>query len=37
MGVAVVRETPAGGVDTEDDLHRANVRWTELSAERRDA
>jgi 3-deoxy-manno-octulosonate cytidylyltransferase (CMP-KDO synthetase) len=34
MGVAVVRELPAGGVDTEDDLLRANVRWTELSAER---
>jgi hypothetical protein len=28
---------PAGGVDTEDDLNRANARWTELSAERRDA
>jgi 3-deoxy-manno-octulosonate cytidylyltransferase (CMP-KDO synthetase) len=34
MGVAVVRELPAGGVDTEDDLERANARWTELSAER---
>jgi len=34
MGVAVVRELPPGGVDTEDDLVRANVRWTELSAER---
>ena len=34
MGVAVVSELPAGGVDTEDDLERANVRWTELSAER---
>jgi 3-deoxy-manno-octulosonate cytidylyltransferase (CMP-KDO synthetase) len=34
MGVAVVRESPAGGVDTEDDLKRANARWTELSAER---
>lgn len=34
MGVAVVRELPAGGVDTEDDLIRANIRWTELSAER---
>jgi 3-deoxy-manno-octulosonate cytidylyltransferase (CMP-KDO synthetase) len=34
MGVAVVSEIPAGGVDTEDDLARANARWTELSAER---
>jgi 3-deoxy-manno-octulosonate cytidylyltransferase (CMP-KDO synthetase) len=34
MGVAVVRELPAGGVDTEDDLIRANIRWTELTAER---
>jgi CMP-2-keto-3-deoxyoctulosonic acid synthetase len=34
MGVALVRESPAGGVDTEDDLKRANARWTELSAER---
>jgi 3-deoxy-manno-octulosonate cytidylyltransferase (CMP-KDO synthetase) len=33
MGVAIVREAPAGGVDTEDDLERANARWTELSAE----
>ncbi|HUQ81296.1 MAG TPA: 3-deoxy-manno-octulosonate cytidylyltransferase [Gemmatimonadaceae bacterium] len=34
MGVAVVSELPIGGVDTEDDLARANARWRELSAER---
>ena len=34
MGVAVVGELPARGVDTEEDLVRANARWTELSAER---
>jgi 3-deoxy-manno-octulosonate cytidylyltransferase (CMP-KDO synthetase) len=34
MGVAAVSEVPDGGVDTEDDLVRANARWTELSAER---
>ena len=34
MGVAAVSEGPVGGVDTEDDLARANARWLELSAER---
>ena len=34
MGVASVNEGPIGGVDTEDDLARANARWLELSAER---
>ena len=34
MGVASVSELPIGGVDTEDDLARANARWLELSAER---
>ena len=37
MGVATVDEVPAGGVDTEEDLARANARWTELSALGRDA
>jgi 3-deoxy-manno-octulosonate cytidylyltransferase (CMP-KDO synthetase) len=37
IGVATVREVPAGGVDTEEDLARANARWTELSALGRDA
>jgi 3-deoxy-manno-octulosonate cytidylyltransferase (CMP-KDO synthetase) len=37
MGVALVRELPTGGVDTEEDLARANARWTELSALGRDA
>jgi 3-deoxy-manno-octulosonate cytidylyltransferase (CMP-KDO synthetase) len=37
MGVATVRELPEGGVDTEEDLARANARWTELSALGRDA
>jgi 3-deoxy-manno-octulosonate cytidylyltransferase (CMP-KDO synthetase) len=34
MGVAVVRDLPAGGIDTEDDLRRANERWPDLIAER---
>jgi len=37
MGVATISELPAGGVDTEEDLARANARWTELSALGRDA
>jgi len=37
MGVATVSELPAGGVDTEEDLARANARWVELSALGRDA
>jgi 3-deoxy-manno-octulosonate cytidylyltransferase (CMP-KDO synthetase) len=37
MGVATVPELPASGVDTEEDLVRANARWTELSALGRDA
>ena len=32
MGVATVAELPIAGVDTEDDLARANARWLELSA-----
>ena len=28
IGVAFVDEPPAGGIDTEDDLVRANARWT---------
>ena len=28
MGVADVPDTPLGGVDTEEDLARANARWT---------
>ncbi len=34
MGVAVVDEPPPGGVDTEDDLARANARWNDLYAGR---
>lgn len=34
MGVAVVQEPPPGGVDTEDDLARANSRWADLYAGR---
>ena len=37
IGVAAVSELPIGGVDTEDDLARANARWLELSASGRDA
>ena len=35
MGVAVVDELAPVGVDTEDDLARANARWTHFSPERR--
>ncbi|MCC6319534.1 MAG: 3-deoxy-manno-octulosonate cytidylyltransferase [Gemmatimonadaceae bacterium] len=34
MGVALVDPLPAGGIDTEDDLERANARWTDLYAGR---
>jgi 3-deoxy-manno-octulosonate cytidylyltransferase (CMP-KDO synthetase) len=34
LGVAPVAEAPLGGIDTEDDLARANARWTDLFAER---
>ena len=34
MGVATVTGSLAGGIDTEDDLHRANERWPDLIAER---
>ena len=34
MGVATVSEIPLGGVDTEDDLARANARWYEHFADR---
>lgn len=34
MGVALVDEVPSGGVDTEDDLLRANRRWDDLFAGR---
>lgn len=30
MGVATIDEPPPGGVDTEDDLLRANARWHDL-------
>jgi 3-deoxy-manno-octulosonate cytidylyltransferase (CMP-KDO synthetase) len=33
MGVATISEAPPGGLDTEDDLTRANENWTHLSAE----
>jgi 3-deoxy-manno-octulosonate cytidylyltransferase (CMP-KDO synthetase) len=31
MGVAVVNEPLRGGIDTEDDLARANSDWTALT------
>ena len=34
MGVAVVADAGASGIDTEDDLARANARWETLSAGR---
>jgi 3-deoxy-manno-octulosonate cytidylyltransferase (CMP-KDO synthetase) len=35
MGVATIDEAPPGGIDTEDDLTRANENWTHLSADRK--
>lgn len=35
MGVALVHGAPEGGIDTEDDLARANAHWTDLTAGRR--
>jgi hypothetical protein len=32
MGVAVVAERPESGIDTEEDLQRANQRWTAFAA-----
>jgi 3-deoxy-manno-octulosonate cytidylyltransferase (CMP-KDO synthetase) len=34
MGVALVDEAPRGGIDTEDDLSRANAHWTDFIARR---
>lgn len=34
MGVAIVDEAPAPGIDTEADLDRANARWSSLTAGR---
>lgn len=34
MGVAVIDERPRGGIDTEDDLVRANDEWAEFTAGR---
>lgn len=34
MGVATIDEVPLAGIDTEEDLQRANARWTDLSAGR---
>jgi 3-deoxy-manno-octulosonate cytidylyltransferase (CMP-KDO synthetase) len=33
MGVATIAEAPPHGLDTEDDLTRANENWTHLSAD----
>ena len=33
IGVATIDEAPPGGLDTEDDLTRANENWTHLSAD----
>lgn len=33
MGVATVGKAPPGGIDTEEDLLRANESWTHLSAD----
>lgn len=34
IGVSVASEAPASGIDTEDDLARANARWQEFLAAR---
>jgi 3-deoxy-manno-octulosonate cytidylyltransferase (CMP-KDO synthetase) len=34
IGVAIANEPPANGIDTEDDLSRANARWHEFIAGR---
>jgi 3-deoxy-manno-octulosonate cytidylyltransferase (CMP-KDO synthetase) len=34
IGVAVVAPAPLGGIDTEDDLTRANALWDDLYAGR---
>ena len=34
MGIATVAEPPAGGIDTETDLARANAHWDDLYAGR---
>ena len=34
MGVALVDRAPASGIDTEDDLMRANARWNDFIAGR---
>jgi 3-deoxy-manno-octulosonate cytidylyltransferase (CMP-KDO synthetase) len=34
MGVAIADETPAAGIDTEEDLSRANARWDAFIAGR---
>jgi 3-deoxy-manno-octulosonate cytidylyltransferase (CMP-KDO synthetase) len=33
MGVATIAQAPPGGLDTEEDLTRANENWTHLSAD----
>jgi len=33
MGVAVVHDRPEAGIDTEDDLQRANARWAAFAQE----
>jgi 3-deoxy-manno-octulosonate cytidylyltransferase (CMP-KDO synthetase) len=32
IGVAVTNEAPASGIDTEEDLERANARWNSFMA-----
>ena len=33
MGVAITNEAPASGIDTEEDLQRANERWNDFIAD----
>jgi 3-deoxy-manno-octulosonate cytidylyltransferase (CMP-KDO synthetase) len=32
IGVAITSEAPASGIDTEEDLERANARWESFTA-----
>jgi 3-deoxy-manno-octulosonate cytidylyltransferase (CMP-KDO synthetase) len=34
IGVAIAEELPAAGIDTEEDLSRANARWDAFIAGR---
>ena len=35
MGVALIDAPPEPSIDTEDDLERANTRWSDFTARHR--